>query len=208
MLFNIVNAEYKFENQEILKPLNFKVNRGEHLLILGSSGCGKTTLINLMGGLLKPTAGEIFFEGKDLLLLEENELDKIRSKNFGFIFQNLYLIKHLNIEQNIMLVQDNSNKEKINLLIEELGLKDIKKKLVKNLSFGEAQRVAIARGIANEAKVIFADELTSGLDDKNTEKVIKLIFRQIKLTNSTLIVCTHDKRIKGLFKNVLKLNNE
>ena len=205
MLFNLVNVKYKFENQEILRPLNFKVNRGEHLLILGPSGCGKTTLINLMGGLLKPTSGEIFFEGKNLLLLKEDELDKIRSKNFGFIFQNFYLIKHLNIEQNIMLVQDNTNKEKINLLIEELGLKDMKKKLVKNLSFGEAQRVAIARGVANEAKVIFADELTSGLDDKNTEKVMKLIFRQIKLTNSTLIVCTHDKRIKGLFKNVLEI---
>ncbi len=205
MLFNLVNVKYKFENQEILRPLNFKVNRDEHLLILGPSGCGKTTLINLMGGLLKPTSGEIFFEGKNLLLLKEDELDKIRSKNFGFIFQNFYLIKHLNIEQNIMLVQDNTNKERINLLIKELGLKDIKKKLVKNLSFGEAQRVAIARGVANEAKVIFADELTSGLDDKNTEKVMKLIFKQIKLTNSTLIVCTHDKRIKGLFKNVLKI---
>tara|TARA_E500000178_G_scaffold345450_1_gene395351 strand:+ start:3357 stop:3977 length:621 start_codon:yes stop_codon:yes gene_type:complete len=205
MLFNLVNVKYKFENQEILRPLNFKVNRDEHLLILGPSGCGKTTLINLMGGLLKPTSGEIFFEGKNLLLLKEDELDKIRSKNFGFIFQNFYLIKHLNIEQNIMLVQDNTNKERINLLIKELGLKDIKKKLVKNLSFGEAQRVAIARGVANEAKVIFADELTSGLDDKNTEKVMKLIFKQIKLTNSTLIVCTHDKRIKGLFKNVLEI---
>ncbi|MAI85252.1 MAG: ABC transporter ATP-binding protein [Rickettsiales bacterium] len=205
MLFNLVNVKYKFENQEILRPLNFKVNRDEHLLILGPSGCGKTTLINLMGGLLKPTSGEIFFEGKNLLLLNEDELDKIRSKNFGFIFQNFYLIKHLNIEQNIMLVQDNTNKERINLLIKELGLKDIKKKLVKNLSFGEAQRVAIARGVANEAKVIFADELTSGLDDKNTEKVMKLIFKQIKLTNSTLIVCTHDKRIKGLFKNVLEI---
>lgn len=205
MLFNLVNVKYKFENQEILRPLNFKVNRDEHLLILGPSGCGKTTLINLMGGLLKPSSGEIFFEGKNLLLLKEDELDKIRSKNFGFIFQNFYLIKHLNIEQNIMLVQDNTNKERINLLIKELGLKDIKKKLVKNLSFGEAQRVAIARGVANEAKVIFADELTSGLDDKNTEKVMKLIFKQIKLTNSTLIVCTHDKRIKGLFKNVLEI---
>ena len=127
MLFNLVNVKYKFENQEILRPLNFKVNRDEHLLILGPSGCGKTTLINLMGGLLKPTSGEIFFEGKNLLLLNEDELDKIRSKNFGFIFQNFYLIKHLNIEQNIMLVQDNTNKERINLLIKELGLKDIKK---------------------------------------------------------------------------------
>lgn len=205
MLFNLINVTYSLKQQKILNQVSFKVNKGEHLLVLGPSGCGKTTLINLMGGLLRPTLGEIFFEDKNIASVDENELDIIRAMNFGFIFQRFHLIHHLNVEQNIMLVQNNIDKKYLDFLIEKVGLKHKKKVLAKHLSFGEAQRVAIARGIANSPKVIFADEPTSSLDDKNTEMVMNQIFKQVEFSDSTLIVCSHDNRIKTHFKNILEL---
>ncbi len=206
MLFKIKNLEYKIENLEILRKQNFDLEKSNHLLILGPSGCGKTTLINLISGLLKPTSGMILFENKDYSSLSNEEIDKIRAENFGFIFQKLHLIGHLSVEQNIILAQNNPNSQNVSKLINNLGLSGKNKQMARDLSFGEAQRVAIARGVANNPKVIFADEPTSALDDVNAKKVMNLIFSQVEKTNSTLIVCTHDERIKKLFFNVMQIS--
>ena len=189
MLFKITSLEYKLKNHFILRKKNLIIKKNKHFLLLGPSGCGKTTLINLMTGLLKPSSGEIIFENKNYSLLSEKEIDSLRSKNFGLIFQKLHLIKHLNINE----------------LINDLGLSGRDKQLAKDLSVGESQRVAIARGIANNPKVIFADEPTSALDELNTKKVIELIFTQAKKTDATLIVSTHDRRIKKYFSNILEM---
>lgn len=208
MLFKILNLEYKIENRSILEKKNFTVEKNKHVLLLGPSGCGKTTLINLMTGLLKPSSGEIFFENKNFSFLSDQEIDDLRSENFGLIFQKLHLIKHLNVEQNITLAKNKSHSLNINELINDLGLSGKNKQMAKDLSVGESQRVAIARGIANHPKVIFADEPTSALDQLNTKKVIELIFSQAKKTNATLIVSTHDNRIKKYFSNIVEFNHE
>ena len=205
MLFNIQNLEYKLKNEPILKKKNFTIKKNNHFLILGPSGSGKTTLINLMAGLLKPSSGEIIFENKNYSLLTEHEVDELRSKNFGVIFQKIHLIKHLNIEQNILLAKKKDHFLNTNKLINELALSGKNKQMAQNLSVGESQRVAIARGIANKPKVIFADEPTSALDELNAKKVIELILRQSKKTNATLIVSTHDKRIKKYFSDILEI---
>ncbi len=205
MLFKILNLEFKLKAKSILKKIDFTIEKNKHLLILGSSGCGKTTLINLMTGLLKPSSGEIFFEDKNYSLLSDQELDNLRSENFGLIFQKLHLIKHLNIEQNISLAKNKSHSLNINELINDLGLFGRNKQIAKNLSVGESQRVAIARGIANNPEVIFADEPTSALDELNTKKVIELLFAQAKKTYATLIVSSHDYRIKKYFSNILEM---
>ena len=158
-----------------------------------------------MSGLLRPSSGTVLFENKNYTTLSDIEIDKLRAENFGFIFQKLHLIGHLNVEQNITLAQNNPNSQNVNKLINNLGLSGKNKQMARELSFGEAQRVAIARGVANNPKVIFADEPTSALDDTNTEKVMNLIFSQVEKTNSTLIVCTHDHRIKKLFFNVMEI---
>ena len=205
MLFDIKNIKYKVEDFIILNNLSFKVNEEQHLLILGPSGSGKTTIINLLSGLLKPSSGYINFKNTKYSLLSELQLDQLRSENFGFIFQKLHLIGHLNVEQNIAIAKNKKNSLDINKLLDNLGLKGYNKMIVKNLSFGESQRVAVARGVVNNPKVIFADEPTSGLDDKNTELVIKLIFEQVKKTQSTLIVSSHDQRIKKNFSKILEI---
>ena len=205
MLFDIKNIKYKVEDSIILNNLSFKVNEEQHLLILGPSGSGKTTIINLLSGLLKPSSGYINFKNTKYSVLSELQLDQLRSENFGFIFQKLHLIEHLNVEQNIAIAKNKKNSLDINKLLDNLGLKGYNKMIVKNLSFGESQRVAVARGVVNNPKVIFADEPTSGLDDKNSNLVIKLIFDQVKKTGSTLIVSSHDQRIKKNFSKILEI---
>ena len=206
MLFDIKNIEFKVDDKVILAKQNFSLTKKNHLLVIGSSGSGKTTLINLMAGLLKPSSGDISFENKYYSSMSENEIDSLRAHNFGFIFQKLHLIGHLNVEQNISIARNNLNISKIDKFIDNLGLTKLKKQKAKYLSFGEAQRVAIARGLANNPKVIFADEPTSALDDKNVENVINLIFAQANHNKSTLIVSTHDSRIQKFFKNTLKVS--
>ena len=196
MHFKIENLKFKYDNQIVFDNQNFTIKRGQKLLIHGPSGCGKTTLINLMSGLLQSQFGKIIFENEDLFELSENQLDKLRAKNFGFVFQRLYLINYLNVEQNIQLANISSNSGDMNSLIEELGLLDKRKSKIRELSVGEAQRVAIARAIVSKPKVIFADEPTSALDDNNSEKVMKLLFTQAEKNNTTLIVSSHDSRIK------------
>ncbi len=206
MLFKIKNLEYQKRNKKILSNLNFNIEKGKHLLILGSSGSGKTSLLNLMSGLLKPTKGEIFFEDFKYSSLLEEEIDKMRAINFGFIFQKLHLIGHLNVKQNIDLIKNTVDSKKVEELLLGLGLTQKSQQMVSELSVGEAQRVAIGRGLANSPKVIFADEPTSALDDYNTQKVIELILDQTKQMQSTLIVSTHDKRIKKYFSKITEMS--
>jgi putative ABC transport system ATP-binding protein len=206
MFLRVKNLEFKVANKTILNKQNFSVSKSKHLIISGSSGSGKTTLMNLMSGLLKPTSGFISFEDNDFSKLTEDNIDQIRSKNFGFIFQRLHLIKHLTVEQNILLGLNKDQSPNIDELLDDIGLKNKHTQLAKNLSFGESQRVAIARGIINSPKVIFADEPTSSLDDKNTKKVLELIFFQAKKNNSTIIISSHDERVKKFFKKIQEIN--
>ena len=206
MFLRVKNLEFKVANKTILNKQNFSVSKSKHLIISGSSGSGKTTLMNLMSGLLKPTSGFVSFEDNDFSKLTEDNIDQIRSKNFGFIFQRLHLIKHLTVEQNILLGLNKDQSPNIDDLLDDIGLKNKHNQLAKNLSFGESQRVAIARGIINSPKVIFADEPTSSLDDKNTKKVLELIFFQAKKNNSTIIISSHDERVKKFFKKIQEIN--
>ncbi len=207
MLFKIIDLEYSFKNHQALNKKSLNIRSGDHLLIHGPSGCGKTTLINLMAGLLKPSSGEIFFEDHKYSSLSEKEIDKLRAGNFGFIFQKLHLIGHLNIEQNISLAINKEDSLCSENFIKDLGLLEKKEHVARDLSVGEAQRVAIARGLINKPRVVFADEPTSALDDINAKRVMDLIFSQIKETKSTLIVSTHDSRIKDHFSNIVDLSS-
>ena len=142
-----------------------------------------------MSGLLRPTSGYISFEGKDYSKLTEKDIDESRSKNFGLIFQRLHLVKHLTVEQNILLGFNKLKSPNIIELIEEIGLTSKRKQLAKNLSFGESQRVAIARGVINNPKIIFADEPTSSLDDK-TLKGFKTYICTSKKNKSSIVIST------------------
>ena len=205
MFFLVKNLDFIIANNTILSELNFSLDNGSHLIISGPSGSGKSTLINLMSGLYRPTSGHVSFESNDYSKLTDKDIDEMRAKNFGLIFQRLHLIKHLTVEQNILLGFNKIKLPNIEKLIEDIGLTAKKKQLAKDLSFGESQRVAIARGVVNNPKIIFADEPTSSLDDENTTKVLKLISAQANKNKSSIVISTHDERVKKFFKNILEI---
>ncbi|WP_342450719.1 ABC transporter ATP-binding protein [Lunatimonas salinarum] len=179
---------------------DIELRSGEELLVLGKSGSGKTTLLNILGGLLKPHQGEVMVNGKSLYQLEGHALDKFRGEHIGIVFQKPHLLTALNVLENFQMANFFVGREKTSLIeenLKELGILDKKRAKITTLSEGEAQRVSIARALANEPRVILADEPTASLDDTNAEIVIRLLKAQAKRLGAALIVVTHDQRVKN-----------
>jgi ABC-type lipoprotein export system ATPase subunit len=188
---------------------DFSVTRGGHFLLLGQSGSGKTTLLHLLGGLLRPQQGKIEIEGNDVTLLSELELDRFRGKRIGFIFQKNHLISALTVKDNLLmapfLIGEHQDENRVNEVLEELGLSEKKNSRIRELSQGQAQRVAIGRAIINKPSIILADEPTSALDDTNCDRVIELLNKVAVENNATLLVATHDQRLKNIMRNQILL---
>jgi len=199
------NISYKIKDKTIIDNISFNLKSGEHLLILGPSGSGKTTLLCLLAALTKPTSGNIKYDGCDVYKLKPEERDRFRGKNLGTIFQNFHLIKSLNVYQNIILpaqmVGGKTNPDQINYYLRDLGLEDKAKQKISTLSVGQSQRLAVIRSFINKPKWILCDEPTSALDDDNTAKLLKLLKSEAKKNKASLIIITHDKRVKSYFEN-------
>lgn len=208
-MINVSNLKFSYTPQRSIAFPSFSLNKGEHCLLLGESGSGKTTLLHLMGGLLRGYSGNLQLAGTELSSLSESELDKFRGKNIGFIFQKNHLISALSVEKNVImspyLAGTSIDKNHAQEVLTELGLGEKLNSSVKEISQGQAQRVAIARAVMNHPSIILADEPTSALDDKNCERVINLLLDVATRNNSTLVVATHDQRLKDKIKNQIKL---
>ena len=201
------NLRFKYDNNLELNFPNIKTSK-ENLLILGASGVGKTTFLHLLSGLLKPMDGEIDLLGTKISRLKMSEMDRFRGKNIGIVFQKPHFINSLTVKENLQLAQyisKKSDKNRIQSLLESLGIEDKANKKTQNLSQGEKQRVSIALAIVNSPKLILADEPTSSLDDLNCEKVINILKNQASKYKAKLIIITHDYRLKKHFKNTLSL---
>ena len=203
------NLSYSYSNQSALNFPDITLQQGEHCLLLGKSGSGKTTLLHLLGGLLREYSGSIIISGTDLASLTESKLDHFRGANIGFVFQKNHLLGALSVEKNLQLAPYLADKkipsERIDALLETLGLKEIKRARVTKISQGQAQRVAIARAVITNPLLILADEPTSALDDINCERVIELLLKVATDNQATLIVATHDQRLKSKIVNQIQL---
>ncbi|MGH4037935.1 MAG: ABC transporter ATP-binding protein [Sphaerochaeta sp.] len=183
---------------EILSDLSFSVESGDSVSIVGKSGCGKSTLLQIAASLLKPTSGSIKIDGKEISMMSEKELCSLRNKKMGFIFQNSLLLDDFNAIENIMMplliagVSKINAKQKADELLNLVGLGDRAKQRVDQLSGGEKQRIAIARSLANSPQIIFADEPTGSLDEKNAEFIEDLLLSLVKKEDTTLILVTHN----------------
>lgn len=177
------------------------------MLVLGKSGSGKTTLLNLLAGLLQPHGGEVMLAGQNLAAMKGQDLDLFRGKEIGIIFQKPHLLAALNVNENLQMAHFFGKKKGQNIeqLLTELGLGEKAKSSIMTLSEGEAQRVSIARALANSPKLILADEPTSSLDDENTEKVIQLLKTQAAKIGAALIIVTHDQRVKAHIPNFVEV---
>jgi len=210
-MITVSNLSFSYTNNSTIRFPDFSVARGGTFLLLGESGCGKTTLLHLLGGLLRNYAGSIKIDETELSTLSETDLDHFRGKKIGFIFQRNHLISSLSVEKNLMLSPYLAglpiHSERIAEVLSGLGLQEKKKSKVTELSHGQAQRVAIARAILNKPSIILADEPTSALDDKNCERVSKLLMDVASQNQSTLIIATHDQRLKNVIENCIELKS-
>ena len=201
------NLRFKYDNNLELNFPDINTSK-ENLLILGASGVGKTTFLHLLSGLLKPMNGEIDLLGTKISKLKMSEMDRFRGKNIGIVFQKPHFINSLTVKENLQLAQyisKKNDKNRIQSLLESLGIEDKANKKTQNLSQGEKQRVSIALAIVNSPKLILADEPTSSLDDLNCDKVINILKNQASKYKAKLIIITHDYRLKKHFKNTLSL---
>lgn len=190
----------KGENKvQALKDINLSIEKGKFTAIIGPSGSGKSTLLNCIARLDNISSGKVLLEGEDISILNDNSLSKLRSEEFGFIFQSFNLIPVINVYENIILpisIDDKKvDKEHIDNIIDKLGLKDKINKFPNELSGGQQQRVAIARALANKPKIIFADEPTGNLDSKTTDEVMNLLNSCVEEFGQTLVMITHNNEI-------------
>jgi ABC-type lipoprotein export system ATPase subunit len=209
MLLESKNVVYTHSG---MKPIIFpdiSLERGEAILILGQSGSGKTTFLNLLGGLLTPDKGSIALNGIVLSKLKGQKLDLFRGKEIGIVFQKPHLIAALTVRENLELTHYFGQKkgQDLDQLLDELDLSSRSHAPVLTLSEGEAQRVSIARALANEPQLILADEPTSSLDDENAAKVIELLQSQTRKIGAALIIVTHDQRVKSHIPNFIQVQS-
>lgn len=185
-------------------------SKGQSLLITGGSGKGKTTLLHLLGGLLRPQQGEVIIEDTNIASLSEKKLDHFRGKNIGLVLQQSYFIASLNVLENVALASwlatGKQAVQKAKDLLSNLGLAEHLHKLPSQLSIGQQQRVSIARALINEPKLLLADEPTSSLDDENAFKVADMLASLAKQYGTALIIVTHDQRLKDRFPNQISLS--
>lgn len=182
---------------------------GEPLLILGESGKGKTTLLHLLGGILKAQSGTIEVGDTDLSTLGTQQLDRFRGRHIGLIYQTSHFVSSLSVGGNLLLAQylagEPKDKEKVESLLEQLGLEEKYGQKPFRLSQGQQQRVAIARALVNTPRLILADEPTSSLDDTNCFNVIDLLENQANEIDAALVIVTHDHRLKERFSHQVLL---
>jgi putative ABC transport system ATP-binding protein len=198
---------------EAVSDVDLELAHGEIVLVMGPSGSGKTTLLSMLGGLLRPSAGEIWVDDIDIAALPEHELPPFRAKRFGFIFQDFNLLAALSTEENVEVVLNLAGRrgaaaeERADGLLRSLGLEGRLAFAVEQLSGGEKQRVAVARAVANQPGLILADEPTANLDSARGAETMRLLRRLAKEEGTTVLIVSHDERLREIADRVLWLED-
>lgn len=196
-----------------IREVSLEAGRGEMVLLLGPSGSGKTTLLTLIAGLTRPTSGSISLFGKNVEEYSAAELQSLRAERIGFVFQTFLLIDSLTATENIEIVLRFNRKRraeraaKTRALLGELGIEHLARRFPRAMSQGEKQRVAIARAIANDAELLIADEPTGSLETRQAIDIIGLLHGQAKRRNATVIVASHDLRLREFADRTLRLQD-
>lgn len=207
---------YKTDDDEVfaLSGIDLTVEEGEIMAVIGSSGSGKSSLLNILGGLDKPTTGKLFVNGIDMFKLSEKQMRIYRRKTVGFVWQNgaRNLLSHLTAIENVemiagMFMPRDRAREAAHSLLEKVGMSGREESTVNQLSGGEQQRVAIAIALANNPKILLADEPTGSVDSKTSASILKLFNELNRQLNITIIIVTHDMRVAHTIKRVVSIDN-
>ena len=203
------NLRLGYGGTEVLSLPKLHIAQGEQQLILGPSGSGKTTLLHALAGLIPPRDGTLLVAGQDMGRLSESARDHFRGKHIGLVFQSFHLLPGLSVWQNLhlgsYLTSLKQDAARATMLLESLGIASLRNRLPSALSQGQAQRVALARALLHRPKILLADEPTSSLDDASCTAVVELLMRTAKEAGVTLVVSTHDARLKPHFSQMLSL---
>ena len=207
-----LNKTFKMGEEEIkaIDNVNFKIEKGEFVAIVGPSGSGKSTLMNILGLLDVADTGEYILDGENVERLSDNKLAEIRNKKIGFIFQHFNLLPKMNAAENVqvtLMYQGMDTKESKDLsykLLERVGLKGREKHLPSQLSGGQQQRVAIARALVNNPEIILADEPTGALDSKTSTEIMEML-KLLNENGQTIILITHDINVAKKAKKIVKI---
>jgi putative ABC transport system ATP-binding protein len=200
-VFELRDLRHAYDSTEVLNVPAWEAGSGAHWLVVGPSGSGKTTLMHILAGILRPTAGTVRVAGQDIGALPASELDRFRGRHIGIVLQRLHLVSSLTVMNNLLLAQYFAglpqDKSRVNEVLASLDLGDKAGAYPHELSHGQAQRAAVARAVVNRPRLLLADEPTSNLDDQRCFQALDLLETQARACNATLVIATHDQRIKS-----------
>ena len=218
-IFTIDEVTKTFTNgevdEQVLKGINITLNEGEITALVGASGSGKSTILTIAAGLQRASDGQVVFEGNNMTSMKQEEIRKIRSTDFGFIFQSAHLVPFLTVDEQLMLMLDVSEsplkkreqQKEVDKILKLIDMEHRKEAYPASLSGGEKQRVAIARAIIHKPKMLFADEPTASLDSKRSKDVMALIRELTKTLNITTLMVTHDEEMLSYADHVITMKD-
>lgn len=208
-MINAQNIYKSFNNGtvQVLKGVSLEIGDGDFAVILGASGSGKSTLMSVLSGLEKADSGSVVFDGKNISEFNDKQLTEFRREYTGFIFQQYYLLSHLNVENNVKLGADLAKNKDYLEIIKAVGLEEKLKRKPSELSGGEQQRVCIARALAKKPRVLFLDEPTGALDEQTGREVLDFILKLKKEQGFTMIMVTHNENIAQTANTVIRMNS-
>lgn len=209
-MISLKSVSHQYATGKAIGFKDWNINAAEQWLLLGDSGSGKTTLLHILTGILKPAQGEVSINNTLIYDLSPKALDQFRGRNIGIVFQRPHLIKSLTVAENLALAPHFAklplSETRIEEVLSSLDIGEKRNSYPSDLSQGQLQRVSIARAVINKPALLIADEPTSSLDDKNANAVLELLLQQSDLNQATLVIATHDKRVKDAFKNTYQLS--
>lgn len=210
-MIEVRNLKKSYGNKEnlfsVLKGIDLKIDTGDFVVILGASGSGKSTLLNVISGLEKPDEGSIQYDQTEITTLSDEQLTEFRKNNIGFIFQQYYLLPHLNVDKNVKMGADLIRNKNYHKIIKAVGLENKENKYPSELSGGEQQRVSVARALAKKPKVLFLDEPTGALDEETGRLLLNYISQLQKEYTFTIVMVTHNQNIAEMANTVIKMNS-
>lgn len=213
-IFEVTNLYKSYtKNTMVINNVNLKIEKGKYYTIMGKSGCGKTTLLKLLGGMEKPSAGRIYFNGKQIPEMKNDELADFKRCHVGFVYQDYRLLNHLTVEENMMLPLILDEKDvsrslkRAKEMGEEMKISHLMKRHPVDLSGGEKQRVAIGRALMNNPDIILADEPTGNLDSKSSEIIVNIFREMHEVMKKTIILVSHDAKMASYSEEVIFLKD-
>ena len=198
------NGESRFQ---VLQGISLEIKDGDFVVVLGASGSGKSTFLNVISGLERPDSGKVLYDTTDITALSDNELTAFRKENVGFIFQQYYLLPNMDVDKNVKMGADLAGNRDYKAVIEAVGLGEKLHKYPSELSGGEQQRVSVARALSKKPKVLFLDEPTGALDEQTGRQVLDYICKLKKQNGFTVVMVTHNLNIAEMAQTVIKMNS-